>query len=818
MNETEPSRFDSLYYTDCVPGQGLRGGAGFQFQAVSSGVSHDTMSLVQRTSLYEAPVAWMREQREVADYPPSLTHVHADGVYATARGRYLGTEANGVREGNQFTHAVATTDPDAYGLVRPAQLWEASWWAEKPAPTTKCEQVAADPEAGPWGIDALREWVLGRPDGEEWLLAVHSAFDLVHESGGRRVLFAGADVTEVVGWIAAGTVLMAQRRALRLGFRVFATNPRQSRHDVLAVHDDWAGSFGDPARDNGFTVFNLTTGRHSEIEFTDSARFWVPRFLREDPYDVVDAIELAQRFAGPEARPSTSDRLVAVIVALGETRAGDGRTGDLVRWLADCPSPQPEEVVQPVVEAVLAAEPDLTALRALPGATEWHGVGRELADRGVRALFQAELAQITGVVTDGAETGSLATMAETAANVVEPDRMDELLRLCTRFDVTPNVGGFAEGARRFTRWWLENKEIPLDPDAWSCGAEMIDLLRDELAARLEQDEGTYYRHDIMEVWWKILADTATDFTTILDSEVTASAIAGGDPGYREKMIEYVLYSLRSADPETRGHLMWRATFAHSLPTIAELTSLLKKLAPVPLKAWLGDEVGKALDALVRTPPSAEELDVLALAYSHGDLPERRQFADFARQDKGLKDWLAVVSSGRAPRSAGLRQITEPILTARAAEITDVFLDRLPIGDAGKLIDQCGGALPAVLLRELPRHWYVSNLTQRADTAVALTFVAVGASGTPEQLAVRTEDALQRWLDRAEKQRLTRVTRLLDAAGQRVAEEWRQFRAKAVKPTGQTARAKQRDAKAAKGGEEKKSEKPARWLRRPNKDR
>ncbi|HWD81840.1 MAG TPA: hypothetical protein VG497_23250, partial [Kribbella sp.] len=139
--------FDSLYYTDCVPGQGLRGGAGFQFQAVSPGVAHDTMSLVQRSLLYEAPVAWMREQRDAATYPPSLSHVFADGVYATARGRYLGAEANGVREGNQFTHAISTADPEVYGLTRPAQLWDAPWWAEKPASTTECERVPADPDA-----------------------------------------------------------------------------------------------------------------------------------------------------------------------------------------------------------------------------------------------------------------------------------------------------------------------------------------------------------------------------------------------------------------------------------------------------------------------------------------------------------------------------------------------------------------------------------------------------------------------------------------------------------------------------------------------
>lgn len=137
--------FESLFYTDCRPGQGLRGGAGFQFQAVSPGTSTEMMSLVQRSVLYEVPVGWMRTNRPVADYPPSLAHV-CDGVYATARGVYLGAEADGVRGGNQFTHAVSTVDPSSYGAVRPAQLWNGPWWSERPASGTACEPVPADPE------------------------------------------------------------------------------------------------------------------------------------------------------------------------------------------------------------------------------------------------------------------------------------------------------------------------------------------------------------------------------------------------------------------------------------------------------------------------------------------------------------------------------------------------------------------------------------------------------------------------------------------------------------------------------------------------
>src|SRR5262249_55571715 len=133
-------RFETLIYTDCRPGEGLLGSGGLQFQARSDGADATAMTVVQRALLYEPPAGWMRERRPVADYPPSFAHI-ADGCWATARGVYLGREANGTREGNQLTHSVITRDPDAYGLLRPAQLFGAHFWRSEPAHGTSCPPV-----------------------------------------------------------------------------------------------------------------------------------------------------------------------------------------------------------------------------------------------------------------------------------------------------------------------------------------------------------------------------------------------------------------------------------------------------------------------------------------------------------------------------------------------------------------------------------------------------------------------------------------------------------------------------------------------------
>ena len=140
--------FGALYYTDCAPGQGLQGGSGFQFQAASGGPAVEAMPLVQRSALYEPPAGWMHERRPVQAYPRSLAHICADGLLVTAAGCYLGQEAGGPREGNQFTHALITRDPAAYGPVRPAQLWAAPCWATGPAAGT---DLPAAPATSPTG-------------------------------------------------------------------------------------------------------------------------------------------------------------------------------------------------------------------------------------------------------------------------------------------------------------------------------------------------------------------------------------------------------------------------------------------------------------------------------------------------------------------------------------------------------------------------------------------------------------------------------------------------------------------------------------------
>lgn len=352
--------FGSLYYTDCRPGQGLQGGAGFQFQAASPGVTPEAMPLVQRTALYEPPVRWMRERRPVADYPPSLAHTAEAGLFATAAGCYLGQETNGIREGNQFTHAIVTRDPADYGMVRPAQLWRAPWWAVAPAPATELGELAAHPPPGPLDVETVCDRVRNATGGQARLAALLSAIHHLADPAHRRtVVLVCTDPEEAACWISAATLLLPRPHALQVSFKIFVADGQYGQHDIIALHPEWAGRWSDPGPGSGAAVFDLDRGRDADVEVTSAARFWVPRLLAEDPYDVVDAVELAGQFAtaGALGQPASAERLAAVVVACGEPLGSLDQVQQVAGWLRTAPEHAVRIARDPVLAAVLAATP-----------------------------------------------------------------------------------------------------------------------------------------------------------------------------------------------------------------------------------------------------------------------------------------------------------------------------------------------------------------------------------------------------------------------------------------------------------------------------
>ncbi|MER7076766.1 hypothetical protein SAMN02982929_05513 [Saccharopolyspora kobensis] len=782
--------FHSLYYTDCGPGQGLRGGAGFQFQAVSPDTTDEMMTVVQRSALYEAPVGWMRDKRPVEDYPPSLVHVH-NGVYATARGVYLGAETGGVREGNQFTHALVATDAQLYGPIRPAQLWDAPWWVEEPASSTECPAVPAEPEAGPFGVEALREWVLGQQNGELWLLAVHSAVDRVHDEGAPRVVFISEDPAAVMRWIAAATLLLPQERALRVGFRVFATNPQFSEQEVLALHPDWAGSLAEPERHTDFTVFNLVTGKHREAEASDSALHWVSRFLRADPYDVVDAIELSHQFARGRgaARPSTGDRLAAGVLALEEPVSGQESAMALAEWLADPPAVSAADVLEPVLAAVLAAEPGVPVLARLAG------LDLEQAGQVRFALLRAEI----GEIIRGTSTGDRAPLAENrwrrdeveratrlvegATGAVLPERMDLLLRTAARFGVRPRLGNFAEPAARFVEWWAQHPHAAVDPSSWTCGAEFVDLLRDVLARRLEGPWGDEVAAAIKERWWRLLAPTVSDPFMPLDAAVASAAVAAGG-SVRRETIEVFRGLLRKPEQPGTGEAVYDALFGESAPTLVELSAFLAELPSTAVSDALAQ---RAFGVLGKAKVSGRYLDVLRVLSHH--LGDRQDLRKLWEDDGRLRAWLSTLRR-KGAEAGGPGDISEQVLAARAAQVVEALL-ACPPPDSPALVVSSGDQLQHTLVRELPAVWNDEDADpDRRDRAVMLAFAVCWSDDTTGTIRAAFGRELEAWMHAHKQADFRRISKLLRGVGADYASGWHDWLRDAAQRKPKQARTRQ----------------------------
>lgn len=699
--------FGSLYYTDCRPGQGLQGGAGFQFQAASPGVAAEAMPLVQRTALYEPPVRWMRERRPVADYPPSLAHTAEGDLFATAAGCYLGQEANGTREGNQFTHAVVTRDPADYGSVRPAQLWGAPWWAAGPDPATVLDELAAHPEPGPLDVETVCERVRATADGEARLTALLSAIHHLADREHRRtVVLVSADPEWAACWIAAATLLLPAPDALRVSFKIFVADCQYGRHDIIVLHPEWAGRWADTESGSGLAVFDLDRGEHTSVEATAAAGFWVPRLLAEDPYDVVDAVELAGQFARARADgagvPTGADCLAAVIVAAGERLPGPGCVDAAADWLSSAPEDAMRIARDPVLAAVLDAPgraPVLRKLLAAAGGRGWASAALQIR----RALRSAEISEAL-IAPDGVATLRTFTALEPLPSLegsgqdwpdedrqrgraeieealrgARPDQIPPLLTVARRHAMAPVTATFRSAAYEFAAWWVNQRDPGLAPERWDAPPEALDWVRDVLRDWLAGPHYPYAVEALRTRWWRSLWPEACDPGDELDKQLMSLAYAHLEGEKRDQLVREVQgWAFARMVGDTHPSMVsWDILFGARIPEIAEAVTFFAALADSGRTPCTG--VGSKLCAVLEREPRDTALAFL------GNCSEL------------LADLIYEALTGRWPRQPGAATADE----CRAVAFAFVLATRTP---ASGTTDQQRGLLErlAGLVAAMPK--------------------------------------------------------------------------------------------------------------------
>ena len=754
--------FGTLIYTDCRPGQGLSGGAGLQFQASSPDVDGDAMRLVQQHLLYEPPSAWMRDQRPVTEYPPSFAHIGGD-QYATAAGVYLGQEANGTREGNQLTHAVATRDPDSYGLLRPAQLFGAPFWTTEPAASTHCEPVPAGPEAGVLDSESVHAFVSRHPDGPELLAALLSVLTKPDDGQAPQVLFIADQVEPVLTWVAAATLLLPHRAALRIGFKVFTTTAERSAQRILAVHPGWETPPASVDRPGGYLVVDLLAGRWSDFTPDPMAQRWAAMYCSGDPFDVTDAVELA---AGSGLPPAEAMSLARVAVLNEAPDPADAEA--VVGWLSEGPGELRAAFGVPVAATFTAdvANQPVSLLRKLDRATR---DGR-FDDQAVPVRMALLAAELRAAAKSGfAPPEEVPPVVASQWGALETDRAVEMvvavlrealgagfaavLTVAERFRLPLRYADIGAPADRFVADWARHPAAPYRVKDWPCGTELHDLLRDHLSAQL--DAKSVDPRTIGESWVRTLK--VRDPEAALDAALAGARMAASpEPERIDYLTGLLTWLNRQPDSRRRVTALAKCAWRWIPPTMAELRSFAGAMPP---GAQLDpDAVSDGLTALARDGLTTADLKLIAALVSEDKLRPARSTEALLRSDNVLRRICAELPELEkhdrrlATRMEGLR---ESAVRAHRTELITALLNTTPPETVVAVLEMLPSAFREGYLKEA-----AARLDKKpAPRAIASAMVVI-SSIPDDRVAKPLRDAVNKWANWAGSGPVDQVSRML----------------------------------------------------------
>lgn len=673
--------FGTAIYTNCAPGEGLDGVAGMQFQSRSPGVDGDALALIRRNLLYEPPERLIHERQPVGAFPPSFAHVY-DGVFATAAGVYVGREAAGTREGNHLTHAIVTDDARAYRSVRPVQMFHAPFWQAEPAASKQSERLGTSWQPGPLNAGQAGQFVRDQPDGPAMLGAILTAV-LAHLRRAKRiepprVLFIADRPEPVLLWLTAATLLIPQREAVHLGFKVFTADPARSALPVVAVHPEWVTSTPTVKDDRGYVVFDLVEHRWTEFAASGEAEYWAQWFCQADPYEVSEAVELA----AASGVAGKGGRDLATVAVLHQAPV-PGSVDTIVRWLKTGPPALRESYGGTLTEA-LAQLPDLLLLRQVDTEADEHFPSRRdqvrLAllrlelDNAIRnpIMYQPERPRRPVSAAIGPEAARL--VAEAIRQAPRP-AFDAVLRVSNRFDVPVPPDAVREATTAFINHWADNPDAGYEPSAWPSALPVNAMLRSELSARMVKEP------TLADRWCRRLPDWApdrADLTVPLERALLAAAMATGSPQERLRIVRNTL-RLPGTEASPVGYreladLLW----ARTRPSTDELRELCHM---VPIDEILNQALFADLVASAHANPTRlPELELCGSLAEKGllrlDLTAKQMLADhrwllhFERQltsplpTPGSDTHLAEISEGlinahARPLARGLRAIWDP---------------------------------------------------------------------------------------------------------------------------------------------------------------
>jgi len=751
--------FDRLLYTDCQAGTGRGAGGGFQVQAQSAGVDPAQAKMAVGWLLYDAPSTWIAQRRPVEEFPLGFAHA-AEAGYGTAQSRYVGTEATGARPGNHLADCLLTRDTELYGPTRPAQLWRSPLWRTVAWDTTDCPQLAETPPLGPLTVDAVAEWLRTRPGRAPVL---ERLLTVLEEPAGRRVVITAAGPDEVLLWITAATLLLPVRTALDVSFKVFCSNPQRASHRILAVPRELNPQVV-PGQAGSAFVLDADEATSDIVEISERARFWVGRFATaQDPYDVVDAIELAG-LLGAGSGPGDAD---AMITAWALT-VPDGPLDDpaaLFRWLSHADPKLQQEHGSAVARRILAAGTPAATLRWIEVAA---AQGRVDADRPtVRAqLLTAEIAEVRagGAAADdvlspidadaGARRDADSELSSAILLSSDPE-VDQLLRLCRRHGIEPELWPLRTRLSAFAVGWVDHPGRDYRPAGWALREPVLDLVHDELQERLSAD-GAAGTAAALQQLWRHLAHRPSDLADPLDCYIQVAVIRTLKGEQRLSRVNELIRQA-GASPRARDEFtgLQLALAEGQVLGPAEALAVLQALPDaVPVAAAVID---LAVDEIERTAtrPTQSTLNALGVLHHRGMVPQRKPFAELLKADRDVLGFIKATHSVRfqkdndwARRWVGALGRAEPgVIHARLRGLLRACLDFPVPGLGAAVIGVLPDQMPAQFIARWGRelggtegvhaavwgvHWADDAKLGKLSPHVAAAFRKFGSTLSPDE--------------------------------------------------------------------------------------
>ncbi|MFF5229160.1 GTPase-associated protein 1-related protein [Dactylosporangium sp. NPDC000521] len=623
-----------------------------------------------------------------------------------------------------------------------------------------------------------RERVAAQPGGAAMLLALVSALDRAGEPDAPVVVLVGTEVTRIVEWIVAGTLLLPPARALALGFAVNAGDPATAGVPVVGV--DPATAAGLTGR--GYAVFDLAADAFPATTPTAHALRWVGVFLQDDPRAVVEALDLAAA-CGLEPDAAAALGLAAVL----RREPALTHAPMIAGWLRDGPPALRRAYTGGITDMftssvtawplpVLESLDDAAADGFVPGRAAAVRLALLRGETGAAALRAEVVTRVPPALPDGEWTAADSTTARrlvlAALNAgPAPLGSEALLRVAGRYGIDVQPSDLADRGRDLVEFWAGNPQAGFDPDLWPCGDRLAAALVDELTRRVKAVP--VRRHDIAAGWWRWLLPRIATLEPPLTEAVLAGAVRdGGAEGEdRAALVEHHL-TAASRDPD---RFLWTAAALWSMtdPSVDELR-LLKRLAPAgvvlpatALEGLIGRLVGDA-------PLTHEDVDVAHLLVDAGLVPRHRRLFQLLADDRVL---LAVV---RRLTTASDGPLGDGSVMALLHELEELPARLVTLHAPGVAAAIARSAPPRELLAVLRRHpgiveHYVallSDLLRKAgDERHAVIAYHLMHNNESRGLRPVLTAPVLRWATRASSRQLHRVGELIAAFGPAWSASW-----------------------------------------------